>query len=127
VPWKEYNCRVGGWSSELGGLKVPKYLYHGTYVGDGVKGLIKDGGSGRVAAVRAAAESMGGSLESFYFSFGKDDFHVIVDLPDNVTAAALALVIAATGRVSLDTTVLLSPEEIDAAVRKHPDYRAPGS
>jgi len=106
---------------------MPKYLYHGTYVGDGVKGLIKDGGSGRVAAVREAAESIGGSLESFYFSFGKDDFHVIVDLPDNVSAAAMALTVAGSGRVSLDTTVLLTPEEVDAAVRKHPDYTPPGS
>lgn len=106
---------------------MPKYLWHGTYVGDGVKGLIKDGGSGRVAAVRAATESMGGTLESFYFSFGKDDFYVVVDLPDNVSAAALALTVASSGRVSLDTTVLLTPEEVDAAVRKHPDYKAPGS
>lgn len=106
---------------------MPKYLYHGTYVGDGVKGLIKDGGSGRVAAVREAAESMGGNLESFYFSFGKDDFHVIVDLPDNISAAAMALTVAGSGRVSLDTTVLLTPEEVDAAVRKHPDYTPPGS
>lgn len=106
---------------------MPKYLYHGTYVGDGVKGLIKDGGSGRAAAVREAAESIGGSLESFYFSFGKDDFHVIVDLPDNVSAAAMALTVAGSGRVSLDTTVLLTPEEVDAAVRKHPGYTPPGS
>ena len=106
---------------------MPKYLWHGTYVGDGVKGLIEDGGSGRVKAVKKATESMGGTLETFYFSFGKDDFYVIVDLPDNVTAAALALTVAATGRVSLDTTVLLTPAEIDEAVKRHPDYRAPGS
>lgn len=105
---------------------MPKYLWHGAYVGDGVKGLIKDGGSGRVAAVRAAAQSMGGTLESFYFAFGKDDFFVIVDLPDNASAAALALTVAGSGRVSLDTTVLLTPEEVDAAVARHPDYRAPG-
>ena len=60
---------------------MPKYLFHGTYIGDGVNGLLHDGGSGRVKAVREAADSMGGKLESFYFAFGKDDFHVIVDLP----------------------------------------------
>lgn len=106
---------------------MPKYLFHGAYVGDGVKGLIHDGGSGRVKAVKEATESLGGKLESFYFSFGKEDFHVIVDLPDNTTAAAMALVVAASGRVSIDTTVLITPDEVDAAVRKHPDYRAPGT
>lgn len=105
---------------------MPKYLFHGAYVGDGVKGLIHDGGNGRVKAVREATESMGGKLETFYFSFGKDDFYVIVDLPNNVAAAALALTVAGSGRVSLDTTVLLTPDEVDDAVRKHPDYHAPG-
>jgi uncharacterized protein with GYD domain len=104
-----------------------KYLFTGTYVGDGVKGLLEDGGSGRVKAVTAAAESMGGSVESFYFAFGKQDFFVVVNVPDNVSAAALALAVAASGRVSLDTTVLITPDELDAAVKKHPDYRAPGA
>jgi uncharacterized protein with GYD domain len=105
---------------------VAKYLFSGAYVGDGVNGLIHDGGSGRVKAVKAAAESMGGSVESFYFAFGKHDFYVVVDLPDNIAVAALALVVAASGRVSIDTTVLLTPEEVDAAVKKHPNYKAPG-
>ncbi len=106
---------------------MPKYLWHGTYVGDGVSGLIHDGGTGRVKAVKAATEAAGGKLESFYFAFGKEDFYVVVELRDNVTAAALALTVAASGRVAIDTTVLLTPEEIDAAVRQHPDYRAPGT
>lgn len=105
---------------------MPKYLWHGAYVGEGVKGLLKDGGSGRLKAVRETIESMGGNLESFYFAFGKDDFYVIADLPDNVTAAAVSVTVASVGRVSLDTTVLLTPEEMDAAVRKHPEYRPPG-
>jgi uncharacterized protein with GYD domain len=106
---------------------MPKFLFHGAYVGEGVKGLLEDGGTARVNAVRAAAESVGGSLESFYFAFGKDDFYVVVDMPDNISAAALALTVAASGRVSVDTTSLLTPAEIDAAVKKHPDYRAPGN
>lgn len=105
---------------------MPKYLWHGSYVGEGVKGLIEDGGSGRVAAVKKTAKSMGGKIDAFYFAFGHDDFYVIADLPDNISAAAVALAVAASGRVKIDTTVLLTPEEVDAAVKKHPSYTAPG-
>ena len=106
---------------------MAKYLWTGTYVGEGVQGLIRDGGTGRVKAVKEAAASLGGTVESFYFSFGKNDFYVVVDLPDNVSAAALALTVAGSGRVSIDTTILITPEEVDAAVKKHPAYRSPGS
>ncbi|MEA2621709.1 MAG: hypothetical protein QOH61_619 [Chloroflexota bacterium] len=106
---------------------MPNYLFHGTYVGDGLKGLLKDGGTGRVKAAREVVESMGGTLETMYFSFGKDDYFIIASLPDNVSAAAVALTVAASGRVSIDTTVLLTPEEVDSATQRHPDYRAPGA
>jgi hypothetical protein len=52
---------------------------------------------------------------------------VIVSLPDNVTAAALALNINSSVQVSVKSTVLLDPEEVDAAVKKSVNYRAPGS
>jgi hypothetical protein len=52
---------------------------------------------------------------------------VIVDVPDNVTAAAVGLTVAASGAVNLKTTVLLTPEEIDQATKKSPAYRAPGN
>ncbi len=51
----------------------------------------------------------------------------IAGVPDNVTAAALALSISSTGAVSVTTTVLLTAEEIDAATKKQVDYRPPGS
>lgn len=106
---------------------MAKYLFSGAYIGEGVMGLLHDGGTGRVKAVKEAAKSMGGTVDSFYFAFGKHDFFVVVDLPDNISVAALALAVASSGRVSIDTTVLLTPEEVDAAVKKHPDYRAPGT
>ena len=68
-----------------------------------------------------------GKLESFHFAFGKDDFYIIVDLPGNTSAAAVALAVGATGAVGgLQTVVLLTPEEVDAARTMHPDYRKPG-
>jgi len=105
---------------------MTKYLFQSNYVGEGVKGLLKEGGSSRRAAVEKAAQSMGGKLESFYFAFGDVDAHVIIDLPDNATAAAMALTVNASGGAVVKTTVLMTPEEVDSAVKKTPNYRAPG-
>ena len=105
---------------------VAKFLIEANYVGEGVKGLLKNGGSSRRAAVDELMKSVGGTVESFYYAFGDTDAYVIVDAPDNVTAAAVALTVAASGAVNLKTTVLMSPEEIDQATKKSPAYRAPG-
>jgi uncharacterized protein with GYD domain len=70
--------------------------------------------------------SVGGKLESFYYAFGSTDVFFIADLPDNTSAASLNLVAAATGSISSETVVLLTPEEIDAATKKSAAYRPPG-
>ena len=105
---------------------MAKFLFEARYVGEGIKGLIKEGGSSRVAAVEKAAQSMGGKVEAFYYAFGDADVYAVVDLPDNAAAAALALTINASGNVVLKTVVLMMPEELDLAVKKSPNYRAPG-
>src|ERR671918_2894300 len=84
-------------------------------------------GTGRRAAVEKLLEGVGGRLESFDFAFGSDDVFVIADLPDNVTAAAVGLTVAAAGAASIRTVVLISPEEIDAAAKKTVEYRTPGA
>ena len=66
-------------------------------------------------------------MESFYFSFGAQDALVIVDMPDNVSAAALSLAINASGAVHATTTPLLTPEEMDKASGKKTAYKAPGA
>ncbi len=105
---------------------MSKYLFQVNYVGEGVKGLIKEGGSSRRAATEKMVQSMGGKIEAYYFCFGEYDNYVIVDFPDNVTAAAVALTVCASGAVVTKTVVLLTPEEVDNAVKKSPIYRAPG-
>ena len=105
---------------------MPKYLIQASYVGDGVQGLRKEGGSGRRAAVEKACSSVGGKLDAFYYAFGETDVVAVIDLPDNATAAGVALLIAASGEIDIKTTVLLSPEEVDAAVEVGGDYRPPG-
>jgi len=105
---------------------MPKYLFHANYVGEGVKGLIKEGGTSRRVVVEKAAQSVGGTVEAFYYAFGETDAYVIVDLPDNATAASLALTVAASGTVAIKTTVLITPEEVDHAVKQSHSYRPPG-
>jgi uncharacterized protein with GYD domain len=71
-------------------------------------------------------EKAGGKLESFYFCLGSDDFTIIADFPSNVDVAAVGLVANASGAARIRTTVLLTPEEVDEAVKMKPDYRPPG-
>ncbi|TMG08247.1 MAG: GYD domain-containing protein [Chloroflexi bacterium] len=106
---------------------MAKYLIQANYVGEGIKGLLKEGGSSRRKVVDDLLASVGGKAESFYFAFGDTDAFVIVDVPDNVTAAAVALTVGASGLVNLKTTVLMTPEEVDQATKKSPAYRAPGA
>jgi uncharacterized protein with GYD domain len=105
---------------------MPKYLIQANYVGDGIKGLLKEGGTSRRAAVEKAIKSLGGTLEAFYYAFGETDAYVIAEAPDNVSVAALALTVNASGVATVKTTVLLTPEEVDEAVKKTPSYRPPG-
>jgi uncharacterized protein with GYD domain len=109
-----------------GTTPMSKYLAHVNYIGEGIKGLLKEGGTSRRAAAEKAFASVGGTLESFYYAFGDTDCYVILDMPDHVSAAATALLIASTGTVTVKLTVLLTPEDLDAAAKMTPTYRAPG-
>ena len=106
---------------------MAKFLVTVSYTAEGAAGLRKDGGTKRRKVASKAVESVGGTLESFYFSFGAQDALVLVDMPDNVSAAALSLAINATGGARLTTTPLLTPEEMDKASGKKTAYKAPGA
>jgi uncharacterized protein with GYD domain len=105
---------------------MPKYLYQGSYTQAGAQGLLKDGGTSRKDAVIKMVEAMGGTLETFYFAFGGADICAIADLPDDATAAALSIAVGAAGTINITTTVLVDPEDIDAAAKKTVNYRPPG-
>ncbi len=105
---------------------MAKYLLEVSYLPEGAKGILKEGGSKRRQVVEAAINANGGKLEAFYFAFGKTDAYLIVDVPDHVSAAASALVVNASGAASVRTTVLLTPEEIDQASKKGFSYAPPG-
>jgi uncharacterized protein with GYD domain len=105
---------------------MPKYLIEANYVGEGISGLLKEGGTRRRAAVGELFKSVGGSVEAFYYAFGDKDVFIIGELPDNSTAAALALKVNASGAAMCKTTVLITPLEIDQAVKITAIYRPPG-
>ena len=93
---------------------MAKYLVVASYTAEGIKGVVSKGGSARKEAVTKMVTGLGGKVESFYFGFGEGDAFVTLDLPDNVSAAALGLAVSATGLASTKTIVLLTAEEIDS-------------
>ena len=105
---------------------MAKYLIEASYTAEGLRGLQKDKASGRRAAIQKSMQGLGGKIEAMYFALGEHDVVVIVDLPDNVTATALALTVSASGFVRTRTTILLTVEETDQALAKKLDYSPPG-
>ncbi len=105
---------------------MPRYLYAVNYSQQGLDGVRSKGAADRATAVGDLARSMGGSLEGFYFAFGGVDAYVLVDLPDDETAAAVSLTVTSSGAATVRTTKLLSTDEIDAALGKTVPYRPPG-
>ena len=108
---------------------MPKYLITGSYSPDGVKGLMAEGGTSRIAQAHAVVESVGGKIESFYFAFGSDDLYSFVDFPDTASAVAAVGTISSSGKVTAKLTPLITAEEMDAAVAKSKSvkWRAPGA
>lgn len=93
---------------------------------EGVKGVMKEGGSKRREAADQAIRSVGGKLESFYFAWGDVDALGIVDFPDQASAVALSGTINASGTVIIDLMPLISVEDVDKGVKMNAQYRPPG-
>ncbi|MEO8092427.1 MAG: GYD domain-containing protein [bacterium] len=106
---------------------MAKFLVKASYTAEGAKGIQSAGGTSRRDAVTKMAEGLGGSLESFFFAFGETDAYVVLDLPDNRSAAAASIAVNTSGGVASEVVVLLTAEEIDAAAELSIDYRPPGS
>jgi uncharacterized protein with GYD domain len=105
---------------------MPRYMIIANYTAQGEQGLLAKGGTARRTSVTEMVEKVGGRIDTFDFAFGEDDVFVTAELPDNVTAAALALAVGASGLTTVRVVVLLTPEEIDAAAAKHAEYHGPG-
>lgn len=105
---------------------MPKYLVIGSYTAQGAKGVMQEGGSARREAAKRAIESVGGTMESFYFGFGGDDVYLVYDAPSHAAASSVSLTVSSAGGFEARTVVLIMPEEIDEAARMSPTYRPPG-
>ena len=107
---------------------MAKYLLKASYTAEGAAGVLKEGGTKRRKAAKKAIESVGGSVEAFYFAFGDDDAYVVMDMPDHASAAAASLAVSSSGAVATHTVVLITPEEMDDAALKSKSvtYRPPG-
>lgn len=105
---------------------MPKYLVQATYTAEGLKNLQKDRAEGRTAAIKAAIQSVGGRLESIYWSLGEYDAVIIAEVPDIVSGAAISLAASASGMVRTKSTQLLTADEVDHALAKAVKYRPPG-
>ena len=108
---------------------MPHYLLQASYTSGAVSGLIGSP-EDRSAMIRALVEGIGGRVEAYYYAFGDYDIILIVELPDNVTMAALSMVAGASGAIfNFKTTVLIPISEGVEAARKAAgiNYRPPGS
>jgi uncharacterized protein with GYD domain len=107
---------------------MPIIMTHATYSPAGIKGVAQDGGSKRKAAVKQMIEAAGGKLHGFYFAYGDSDVVIISEYPDNASAASISMAVGSTGVLtSFRSTVLITPEEMDAAAKKSVTYRPPGA
>jgi len=107
---------------------MAKFMIKVSYTAEGLRGVRKEGAAARAAYIAQLLESVGGSLESFYFAFGADDVILIVDMPDNKTAMAMAAAVSASDAISAYETIpLVTTQEVDAAMKMPVGYRAPGT
>ena len=106
---------------------MSRYLIEASYTAEGLKGVLAKGGTARRDAIEKMLADVGGTVESLDFAFGDNDVILIVEVPDQVSVAAVAMTVGAGGAATCKTTVLLTPEEIDRATGIKATYRTPGS
>ena len=106
---------------------MSRYLIEAGYTGESFAALVKDPHD-RIKQLRPVVADLGGSIETAYFAFGESDLILIVELPDNVSAAALSMAVSASGGVRQHrTTPLLTMAESVRAMEQASSvaYRSP--
>lgn len=106
---------------------MTKFMFKVAYTPEGDRGLLKEGGTSRRAAIKKLVESVGGKVEAFYFTYGEDDAMLIAEFPDPISELAISMAVNASGAVRLSSTPLITPEDVDAACKRPVSYRAPGA
>ena len=94
------------------------FLMQVAYSSEGWQTLVKNP-QNRVEAVRPAIEKLGGRIENAWYSFGDYDVTLVLQMPDNVSAAALSIAFAAGGALkTVKTTPLLTATEALEAMKR---------
>lgn len=97
---------------------MPHFCHHISYNKEAWARLLANP-QDRFEVVRQPIEKLGGKLETGYFAFGPFDVIAITEMPDNVSAAAIAIAFAAGGACSsVQTTPLMTAAETMEALQK---------
>ena len=107
---------------------MPHYLIQASYTSEALAALTKNP-TNRLEMVDRLLKSVGGRTEAAYFAFGDYDIAVIAEMPDNSSAAALAIKVGSSGAIqNFKTTPLLTGDEAVAAMQAagSVDYQPPG-
>jgi uncharacterized protein with GYD domain len=97
---------------------MPNYLLQVSYTPEAWARLIANP-QDRTEVVRAPIEKLGGRIVNMYFAFGESDVVGVLEMPNNVNAAAIAIAFAAGGAVKdVKTTPLMTAAEALEAIRK---------
>ena len=105
---------------------MPKYMWIGRYTAEGSKGVLAEGGTARKTAIDKLMASVGGTVDSVYFPVSNNGIVIIFNAPDSIAATAIGVTVSASGSASGDIMEILTPTELDQAVKKSPAYRPPG-
>lgn len=105
---------------------MPLYLGRFRYSAEAIKAMVEDP-QDRGAAATQAAESLGCKLHGIWWAFGEHDGVFLLEAPDNAAVVALGMAVGASGQVSTETTVLLTMDEAQDAMRRAgaASFRAP--
>jgi uncharacterized protein with GYD domain len=90
---------------------MPHYMFQFTYTPEAWAALSKNP-QDRTEAVRALIEQNGGRMLAFFYCFGEYDGLVILEAPDDISAAAGSVAGVSAGHLKVNqTTRLLTAEE----------------
>lgn len=98
---------------------MPLYMYQCAYTAESISAQAKDPKDRIEVAAKPVIQSVGGKFLAGGYTFGEYDILVIFEAPDNASAAAVALAVAAGGAVrAARTTTLMSGSEWVEALKK---------
>ena len=109
---------------------MPIYISRGKFTTDAVKGMLAKP-ENREEAVADLFKSVGGKLVGWYLTFGRHDWLVIGEFPDEKTAASAVLAAAAGGSLAdIETTVAMTAGDaagtFEAAGKAARSFRSAG-